>query len=174
MITRNLWQTERRISNEIWEWLLYTSFCYSPLMIALIVNKTKLVGTTTVASKDCMALLRNLWKKKQQNLRIFPSIDIKDFSEDVPKLFGDIQENCDTTVFPVLFSDSRIGGCKEAQIFKVALLIMCLEVPKYVMYGCNSASFVLAMENWSGRVLLSEVNIFYPQDCHLQRMKVDC
>ena len=40
------------------------SFCYSPLMIALIVNKTKLVGTTTVASKDCMALLRNLWKKK--------------------------------------------------------------------------------------------------------------
>ena len=51
---------------------------------------------------------------------------------------------------------------------------MCLEVPKYVMYGYNSASFVLAMENWSGRVLLGEVNIFYPQDCHLQRMKVDC
>lgn len=148
-ITRNLWPTERRISIEIWEWLLYTSFCYSPLMIALIVNKTKLVGTTTVASKDCMALLRNLWKKKkQQNLIIFPSIDIKDFSEDVPKLFGDIQKELWYNFLPCAFSDPRIGGCKEAQIFKVALPIMCLEVPKYVMYGCNSASFVLAMENW--------------------------
>ena len=119
-ITRNLWQTERRISNEIWEWLLYTSFCYSPLMIALIVNKTKLVGTTTVASKDCMALLRNLWKKKkQQNLRIFPSIDIKDFSEDVPKLFGDIQENyCDTTVFPVLFLTQELEVAKKHNYLK--------------------------------------------------------
>ena len=33
---------------------------YSPLIMALIVNKTKLVGTTTVASNDCIALLRNL------------------------------------------------------------------------------------------------------------------
>ena len=118
-ITRNVWQTESRISNEIWEWLLYTSFCYSPLMIALIVNKTKLVGTTTVASKDCMALLRNLWKKKkQQNLRIFPSIDIKDFSEDVPKLFGDIQENCDTTVFPVLFLIQELEVAKKHKYLK--------------------------------------------------------
>lgn len=31
---------------------------------------------------------------------------------------------------PCAFSDPRIGGCKEAQIFKVALLIMCLEVLK--------------------------------------------
>ena len=118
-ITRNLWQTERRISNEMWEWLLYTSFCYSPLMIALIVNKTKLVGTTTVASKDCMALLRNLWKKKkQQNLRIFPSIDIKDFSEDVPKLFGDIQKNCGTTFFPVLFLTQELEVAKKHKYLK--------------------------------------------------------
>ena len=40
---------------------------------------------------------------------------------------------------------------------------MRLEVPKYVMYGYNSASFVLAMGNWSGRVLSCEVKIFHPQ-----------
>lgn len=37
---------------------------YSPLIMALIVNKTKLVGTTTVASNDCIALLRNLKANK--------------------------------------------------------------------------------------------------------------
>lgn len=39
-------------------------FTYLPLIIALIVNKTKFVGTTTVASNDCMARLRNLKQNK--------------------------------------------------------------------------------------------------------------
>ena len=104
-------------------------------MIALIVNKTKLVGTTTVASKDCMALLRNLWKKKkQQNLRIFPSIDIKDFSEDVPKLFGDIQKNCGTTFFPVLFLTQELEVAKKHKYLKWLSLSCALKFQNnYVM-----------------------------------------
>lgn len=39
---------------------LFCTVLYSPLIMALIVNKTKFVGTTTVASNDCIALLRNL------------------------------------------------------------------------------------------------------------------
>lgn len=39
---------------------LFCTALYSPLIMALIVNKTKFVGTTTVASNDCIALLRNL------------------------------------------------------------------------------------------------------------------
>ena len=77
---------------------------------------------------------KSVKKKKQQNLRIFPSIDIKDFSEDVPKLFGDIQKNCGTTFFPVLFLTQELEVAKKHKYLKWLSLSCALKFQNnYVM-----------------------------------------